>query len=171
MEKPALELTNSLNWNSAYRQTLQAKSTGVEGEFYPIPKQNFVCPSNLLLIGCSSTKAKDKWWLGARLSVSLSLSGFDSTFDFTGVAEIYRTNIGLKRLKLLQWRAYKPQPYIVTLDIPWWLQNLTVEAWWYDGEVSDNYEQLLQEINRKINAFRTQNPSTFSNVDDSILGL
>lgn len=150
MIDPILELTNSLNWNVAYKQKLQAQGTGVEGEFYPIRRQNFLCPSNLLLIGCSSTKAKDKWYLGCRVSVNLSLGEIDSGSDFTGVTEIYRANAPLRRLKLMHWRAYTPKPYLVILDIPWWLEQVSIEAYWYDGTESDNHLQLLETMDDKL---------------------
>ncbi|MCU0534234.1 MAG: hypothetical protein MUD14_10105 [Hydrococcus sp. Prado102] len=150
MDEPILELTSSLVWNVAYKDNLQVRPGTEPTTYIPIPNKNFLCPSNLLLIGCSSTAARSNWWLGCRVSVNLSLGAIDATSDFTGVAEIYRANVGLRQMKLLHWRAYEPKPYIVTLSIPWWLEHLSVEAYWYDGPHSDNYEQLLNEINGKL---------------------
>ena len=150
MLEPILELNAPNVWNLAFKQELNATPGSEPNSYNPIRRQNFLCPSNLLLIGCSSTKARSNWWLGCRVSVNLSLGEFDSASEFTGVAEIYRANVGLRQMKLLHWQAYEPKPYIVTLSVPWWLEQLSVEAYWYDGAQSDNYLEILQEINSKL---------------------
>lgn len=157
METPIVDLNGSLNWNIAYKQELLAEQTEIEGEFHPIPRQNFLCPSNLLLVGCFSTKAKPTWWLGCRVSVNLSLNKPDSSSTFSGTAEIYRANVGLGQLKLLHWRAYQPKPYLIILSIPWWLEHLSVEAYWYDGDISSNYQELLGEILSRLSPPETGN--------------
>jgi hypothetical protein len=161
MFEPILELTSPLVWNVAFRQDLQS----VNEE--PIPRKSFLCPSNLLLIGCSSILAKPNWWLGCRLSINLMLGSVDSTSTFTGVTEIYRANIGLRQLKLLHWRAYQPRPYNVLLYIPVWLKQLSVEAYWYDGTESSSYEELLKGIDNRTIAIEQGINTIANNQTDS----
>ncbi|MGL5805390.1 MAG: hypothetical protein ACRC11_08095 [Xenococcaceae cyanobacterium] len=170
MEKPILDLSNPLSWNIAFQQTLKATPTGNAGEFYPIRRQNFLCPSNILLIGSSSTKAKSSWWLGCRVSVNLSIGPPDSSSKYTGIIEVARANVGLNQLKLFHWQEYEPKPYVILLFIPWWLEEVEIEAYWYDGPESSSYEELLKGIDvRTINIEREisliNNNGTDSNTD------
>lgn len=149
MDSPILELSNPLVWNIAFKEKLIAIPTGVEGEFYPIRRQNFLSPSNMLLVGCSSAKAKSNWWLGCRISVNLSIGSPDSSSTYTGIIEVKRENVGLKQLKLIRWQEYEPKPYFILLYVPWWLEELEVEAYWYDGNQSSSYNELLKGIDQR----------------------
>lgn len=150
MIEPILDLGNNLNWNLALKTDLNAVPTGVADEFYSLPPRFFGSPSNIVLIGVRSEKSKPRWKLGARVQVRANIGNFDSTSAFAGLITVYNTNILLSELKLLHWRKYPSDNYTVRLSFPYWLSHVYVEAYWYDGPVSDNHEQLLNEINSKL---------------------
>lgn len=147
MLKPILELTGSTSWNIAYKRDLFADADENQPKgFRPIPRQNFLCQSNLMLIGVSSNAAKSTWYTGAYIEVNLLLGSVDSESAYPGVTQILNARIGLRRLTLLHWYEYEPKPYAILLNVPRWISQLSVEAYWYDGPQSDNYLQQLEGI-------------------------
>lgn len=152
MAKPLLELSSNLSWNLLTRRQLVAAPGSEPNTYIPIPRQNFLCESNLMLIAFKNPRARVNWWLGAWVSVNLLISP-DTYTDFASVAEIQRQSCPLKKFTLMHWKAYDPKPYAILVEIPWWHEEIQFEAYWYDGSESDTYEQLLLDINQKLDEF------------------
>jgi hypothetical protein len=149
VDRPLLELNSNLTWNLAHRVDITAQYTSDQKAFYPIPRQTFTVPSNRILVGTVSDKARSSWWLGCRVSVNIDLGVFDSTSRFGMLGEVWRENVGLRQLRHIEWDDYGVSQYTIILYIPFWLEHFYAEAWWYDGTASSSYEELLKGIDAR----------------------
>jgi|ERR671933_1828864 hypothetical protein len=149
MEKPVLDFGENLNWDLLRRGTYQGIQTDSNG-YKPIPEIALLLPSPIALVGCKSDMALPWWWLGCRASVLLRISP-SSTSEYMGLVEIYRQNCRLNNLTLLRFPEYQPKPYVLSLSVPKWLSNLSIEVWYYSGIISDSYQQSLDRIESRLN--------------------
>lgn len=97
--------------------------------------------SHILLIGTHSQKAEAHWFLGARASQYLYVSPSMNSNLISGVQTSEVKRIGLNRLTLVQFPNYGILPYILQLEIPYWLEDIYVEVWEYQGIYADENQQ------------------------------
>lgn len=89
--------------------------------------------SHILLIGTASNSAKQHWFLGAKASQYLYVSPSPTTDFVSGVQVANAINVGLNRLTLVKFDNYDISPYILKLEIPYWLEDIYIEVWEYFG--------------------------------------
>lgn len=126
-------------------------------EYTPISPIYATPRSRLLLIGTQSDSAEPRWFLGARASQYLYVSPSMTTAYVSGVQAADIKSIGLNRMTLVEFKDYGVSPYVLQLAIPYWLEDISVEVWEYQGYIpidADNSEILdrLDAIEDKLDA-------------------
>lgn len=91
--------------------------------------------SHILLIGTQSNSALSHWFLGARVSQYLYVSPSTTPNLISGVQTSDIKRVGLNRLTLVKFEDYGVLPYILQLEIPYWLEDIYVEVWEYQGNI------------------------------------
>lgn len=109
--------------------------------------------SNILLVGSQSNSAEKHWYLGARISQYLYISPSSSTNFVQGIEAQEQKRIRLGNLTLVSFKDYGIYPYVLAVEIPYWLEDVYIEIWEYKQVVSDlvqliNIEGLYQRLER-----------------------
>lgn len=123
--------------------------------FTPIPPVYAVCNTNTVLVGTFSQTAKPYWFLGGRVSQFLSVSPSLSSNFISGVQAGASRNVGLNRLNLLKFDDYDIYPYTLSIDTPYWLEDIYIEVWQYEGGDNTDADDILirlDSIEMKIDA-------------------
>lgn len=150
------ELKNKENWkliSSETRNVVYKDGTKPSDDKYrytPIPPIFAAPNSNVLLVGIRSESALPHWFLGARVSQYLYVSPSNSPNLVSGVQVAGHIKAGLNRLTLCQFLNYGIYPYVVQLDIPYWLEDIYVEVWEYRGlQLNEDvqYENIMSRLN------------------------
>jgi hypothetical protein len=102
--------------------------------------------SNTLLIGAVSETAKKYWYLGARASKYLYVSPSTTSGFIRGVQVSDVKQIALGRMNLVEFKDYDVTPYTLQLDIPYWLEDIYIEVWEYDGYIEPGYQEVLDRL-------------------------
>lgn len=105
--------------------------------------------SRVLLIGTQSNSAKSYWFLGARVSQYLYVSPSMNSNLISGVQTSDIKRVGLNRLTLVKFEDYGVYPYTLQIEIPYWLEDIYVEVWEYQGIYADEnqqYEELIARL-------------------------
>ena len=114
--------------------------------YKPIPPI-FATPSvNTLLVGTFSQTAKPYWFLGARASQYLYVSPSMSSNFISGVQAGNTINVGLNRLTLIEFKDYNISPYVLHLEIPYWIEDIYVEVWEFTGYMQPDYQDILDRL-------------------------
>lgn len=144
------------NWikllsNKLVVQYIKGDSSKKEYKYVPIPPIYITPNSNTLLIGVQSNSAKKHWYLGARISQYLYVSPSTSPNFIQGVETSDQKRVRLNNLTLVNFKDYGIYPYILAIEIPYWLEDAYVEAWEYNQVVNDPTQQLnIQEIKQRL---------------------
>lgn len=137
-------VNDRLNWDSLLKQTYEAQPIPDKPNAYrPIPTISLFVESSCayLMVGVKSNHPETKpwWFLGAWLSARLPISP-STLSEFVSSVETYRTMIRLGTLTLVRLPQFLNLPgmdlvpYVVTLQIPYWIKGAYVEVWVYSGE-------------------------------------
>jgi len=145
------------NWQKTYDQLHNAtKPTATS--YIPIP--SFVIgqlfSAHTLIIRTESSNAREWWWLGCRLQMTIEVSGTDF-----GSFTAERVACPLNQGKLIRFPRLTDY-YRLKVEIPYWLDNLRIQIWAYtapnggDVEDDDNVLDLLirddlERLEGKIN--------------------
>lgn len=109
--------------------------------------------SHVLLIGTYSKNARAHWFLGARASQYLYVSpSMNSSFLTSGVQASDTKKIGLNRFTLVEFKNYNIVPYVLQLDIPYWLEHIYVEVWEYQDDLVNDVDDRLFDIQATLDA-------------------
>lgn len=116
----------------------------------------FATPSShILLIGTYSRTAEPHWFLGARVTQYLYVSPSMNSNLISGVQTSEIKRVGLNRLTLVEFPNYNISPYAIQLEIPYWLEDIYVEVWEYEGYYLDKNEQF-EEIILRLDSIEEQ---------------
>ena len=153
---PVWDLATRENWElllSESRTVTYTSGTPTDDTYkYTSISPFYTTPhSHILLIGTSSNSALNHWFLGARASQYLYVSPSLSSNLISGVQTSEIKRIGLNRLTLVQFPNYKVLPYVLQLEIPYWLEDIYVEVWEYQGAYYGEDEQYENTILRLEN--------------------
>ena len=91
---------------------------------------------------------------------TLYVSPSTSSNLISGVQTSEVKRIGLNRLTLVEFPNYNILPYVLQLEIPYWLEDIYIEVWEYQGAYygeDEKYENTivrLESIEEKIDALR-----------------
>lgn len=106
--------------------------------------------SHTLLIGTRSNSARQHWFLGARASQYLYVSPSNNFSYTSGVQALDIKKIGLNRLTLVEFKNYNVIPYVLEIDIPYWLEDIYVEVWEYISTETDLLDDRLHGIENSL---------------------
>jgi len=150
--KTPIEIESNLSWNRLVRQSFQAipvpESWNAQWRFQ-IPPVSYSANGFVYLIGVGSDSAPATWRLGC--SVRLASGAVpDSTGEFSSAAGLPlriddRRPCTLGSYTLLTWPDMNlTDPHLI-IEFPHWLQDATIEIFWYDGETTDDFFSKLRE--------------------------
>lgn len=152
-----LDLVNRENWRlvlSERRTVTYKNGTSPANDKYqytPIDLIFVSLNSNVLLVGSQSNSAKKHWYLGARISQYLYVSPSAGSNFIQGVEAQEQKRIRLGNLTLVNFKDYGVYPYVLAIEIPYWLEDAYVEVWEYNQIVTDlNQEFDLQGIEQRL---------------------
>lgn len=111
--------------------------------------------SHILLIGTQSNSALAHWFLGARASQYLYVSPSTTSNLISGVQTSEIKKLGLNRLTFVQFPNYNILPYTLQLEIPYWLEDIYIEVWEYQGVYADANQQY-DDLVLRLDAIETQ---------------
>lgn len=157
---PLWDLATKGNWELilSQQQSVVKKNQRSEDEYEytPISPIYATPEAHILLIGTHSQSAKPHWFLGARASQYLYVSPSMTTNLISGVQTSDIKRVGLNRLTLVKFEDYNIVPYVLQLEIPYWLEDIYVEVWEYQGNYygqDEQYENIivrLESIEEKL---------------------
>ncbi len=49
-------------------------------------------------------------------------------------------------MNLVEFKDYDVSPYVLQLDIPYWLEDIFIEVWEYTGYVDPGYQEVLDRL-------------------------
>lgn len=156
-----LDLATKENWElliSESRTVTYTSGTPANDNYKYTPISPFFANPNshILLIGTASNSALNHWFLGARASQYLYVSPSVNSNLISGVQTSEVKRVGLNRLTLVRFPDYGILPYVLQLEIPYWLEDIYVEVWEYQGMhygEDEQYENIilrLESIEEKI---------------------
>jgi hypothetical protein len=113
-----------------------------------------------VLIGAFSETAKPHWFLGGIVSQYLFISPSTYLGFMSGVKAEKVINIGLNRLNFIEFKTYNLNSYVLEIKIPYWLEDIYIEVWEYQGYEAPNFinadleaiKEDLERIEAKIDA-------------------
>ena len=144
---PLWDLATRENWqlilNEKRTVTYKDGTSPVNDEYkYTAISPIYASPnSRTLLVGTYSESALPYWFLGARVSQYLYASPSPTTNLMSGVQTSDIKRVGLNRLTLVKFEDYGIYPYVLELQIPYWLEDIYVEVWEYQGQIDDVAQQ------------------------------
>lgn len=152
-----LNLANQKNWRLILgeRRTVTYKNgtspTDDKYRYEPIDPIYVSPNSNILLVGSQSNSAEKHWYLGARVSQYLYVSPSASANFIRGIEAQEQKRIRLNNLTLVNFKDYGIYPYILAIEVPYWLEDAYVEVWEYNQVVTESIQQFnIQEIKQKL---------------------
>lgn len=149
---PSWDLTTRGNWEllvSERRSVIYTNNTSPDSITYkytPISPIYVTATTHTLLVGIVSNSARRHWFLGARVSQYLYVSPSAAQGLISGVQASDIKKAGLSRLTLIEFKDYNVVPYVVEVDIPYWLEDVYVEVWQYNGSVPKGEQPDLTEL-------------------------
>lgn len=149
----AWDLATKENWElllseRRIAQRIPNSDPTYEYKYNAIPPIYITPNSRILLIGTQSNSAKSHWFLGARVSQYLYVSPSMNSNLISGVQTSDIKRVGLNRLTLVKFEDYGVYPYTLQLEIPYWLEDIYVEVWEYQGVYADENQQHEELIAR-----------------------
>ena len=140
-----MEFGNNLNWDLVLRTSYVAPlAPETKRGFLPIPNKIIEADRYTLAIGVSSNKAKPTWRIGAFVAPRLLFS-VSSTSEYTGLVRSDDSKpVFLNQLTLVQFQDFGTTPYALEISIPFWISQLSIEVWKYQGD--DDARPLQEQI-------------------------
>ncbi len=115
--------------------------------FIPISNMFVALDKYVLLIGISSIKNVKPWWfLGGRASQFLYLSPSSTPELSLGVQACEQKRLRINSMNLVQFQNFGFVPYVLLIEIPYWLEDVHVEVWKYLG-FEDNAPETTNNNN------------------------
>lgn len=153
---PVWDLATREDWNLiltesrvAERKPTNPDPARYEYLYTAIPPIYATPNSHVLLIGTYSRSAEPHWFLGARVSQYLYVSPSMNSNFVSGVQTSDIKRVGLNRLTLIEFPNYNILPYVIQLDIPYWLEDIYIEIWEHQGyhlDESKRYEDIIARL-------------------------
>lgn len=132
--------TDTLEWNLVARQTYLAPTTPTP-YLNRLPDRQFLIEnSHVLIIGARSDGARSYWQTGSWASQLLPFLP-SSTTDYVAAVQHERRWIRLRVLNLLIFPKII-DTWILNLAFPYWLPDVSVEIWRYDGADIDQFQRF-----------------------------
>ena len=125
---------NKDDWQSILtfeEEVISVQNMGIS--YIPITPKYVQVYKHLIMIGAYSNTAKPWWFLGATVSQYLFISPSATIELPIGVQVAGKQAAGLNRLTLMQFQNFNVTPFVLMIEIPYWLKHVYVEVWEYVG--------------------------------------
>lgn len=142
------DFSDTMEWNLVARQTYNANVNAALQNRLPA-RQWFIQNSNLLIIGVRSSTARTYWKTGGWAS---QIQPFlpSTVSEFAAAVQSDRKWLQLGRMTLLTFPKLL-SGWILNIDFPYWLDQVYVEIYRYDGRDYTTFERLAT-LEQKIDA-------------------
>jgi hypothetical protein len=141
MSRQFPDFRENLEWNLVARQSYQAPQNVQVSDRLPA-RQFLIENSHLLIIGTSSTSARSTWRTGGWAAQILPFLP-SSTSVYVAAVQGQGKWLRLGTLTLVEFPKIMPT-YLLEISFPYWLDNVSIEVWRYDGRDLDTFERLDQ---------------------------
>ncbi len=147
-----IEIESNLSWERLYLKTFTASPVNEEegkNWKYQIPRTVIRCQGFTFLVGVKSNSALSHWRLGCTVQYA-SYSSPDSLGIFNSDV-ITLTRIEDRKICLLNsytlciWPDLNASLTCLIIEFPHWLQDATIEIFWYNGEYTGDFFSKLRE--------------------------
>lgn len=142
------DFSDAMEWNLVARETLIAPTTPTPWQ-NRIPARSYLIQnSHVTIIGVRSTSARSRWFTGGWASQILPFTP-SSTSEYTAAVRHESRWLRLNNQTLVIWPRILPT-WLLTLDFPYWLEEVRLEVWRYDGadlDVFNRIDSLEQNLN------------------------
>lgn len=143
----AYSLADRLNWDLVERSSREQEPMGtfdIRGrpEYRAIRPLLLGVESRVLLVGINSEGSRAGWKLGAWATQRLLISPSSTTIFPSQPKISNRFFCQLNTLTLIEFPDWNESPYLLELDIPFWLTQITFEIWQYSGPMNDTYVEI-----------------------------
>jgi hypothetical protein len=131
-------LADRLNWDLVARDTKSQQNRGTF-DIYGRPEYLAIAPillgvdSRILLVGINSEGSRAGWKLGAWASQRLLISPSSTTIFPSQPRTGQRHFCRLNSLTLIEFPNWNERPYLLELEVPYWLIQVGFEVWQYSG--------------------------------------
>ena len=144
-------ISDRLNWDLVGRANyITAASATNPDTHVPIPTQQMICDRPIILVGCNSVSALPHWRLGCWISQRLIFTVSNTSEYLPLIKTRSSFPCELNTLSLISFPDYQISPYLLLIDIPRWLKDLSVEVWKYSGEPFDPIAIDLEAIKANL---------------------
>lgn len=134
------DFADAIEWNLVRRETLTAPETPTPVS-QRLPSRTYLIQnSHVLIIGLNSTTAKSGWFTGGWASMTLLFLP-SSTSDFPAAVDHQKKWLRLRSLNLVIFPKIM-NTWVLSLEFPYWLQDLYIEVWRYDGQDISTFERM-----------------------------
>ncbi|PSF33633.1 hypothetical protein C7H19_19805 [Aphanothece hegewaldii CCALA 016] len=144
---------NSDNWGQVWQGTFNAPQTPAPineiYKYYPMPPINIplLLESELVAFYATSSDAKETWHyagsVNQRIQTGIVTGGGSD-------AVVSKKRIWLNQVSVLRYPIKYQSTYALTVNVPYWIRNITLYLWEYIGPVNDAYEEKLDLIISEI---------------------
>lgn len=141
-ERQLPDFLNAVEWNLLARATYTAPETPTP-YLNRLPLRSYlVNNSHALIVGLDSASARSYWDTGAW---AYQLIPFlpSSTSNFPAAVQAGSHRLRLRRLNFIMFPRLSPQ-WILEMQFPYWLNDVSVEIWRYDGQDIDLFQRADQ---------------------------
>lgn len=140
-----MDFGNNLNWDLVLRTSYTAQlAPETKRGFLPISNKIIEIDKYTLAIGVGSTKAKPTWRIGAFVAPRLLFS-VSSMSEYGGLVRSNNSKaVFLNQLTLVQFEDFGLTPYALEISFPFWIEQLNIEVWKYQG--LDNAKPVQEQI-------------------------
>ena len=157
------QLENSLNWNLIQRQNYERQI--IEGNpdytdmhwtgsytYRAIEPIQIITPYKVLAIGIDSTLAPRHWRYAGSAFMFLP-SAVSSTQEIGGGrVRLAEVPLRLFELNFIQFPELTLDQYELEIRIPYWIEQISLEAWWYSGASPLPSSEALDRIEAKLDS-------------------
>lgn len=138
-ERQLPDFLDSIEWNLVRRETLTAPETPTP-YLNRLPLRSYLIQdSHALIIGLSSDSARSNWDTGAWCYPLIPFLP-SSTSNFPAAVQAGGHRLRLRRLNFVMFQRLSPQ-WILEMQFPYWLNDISVEIWRYDGRDIDLFQR------------------------------
>ena len=145
MSQIVAAINSPLAWEQVYSESREGYPLS-ENSYYPIPSYNvpIIFDSFLLMVGTSSQYARAHWKLGCWLTqvIDVPLADFDEI-------KLRKYFVPVNDATLIRFASIAPQ-YRLRVDVPWWMRELRLTIYEYQGTLDDSTEALIRSDSELI---------------------
>lgn len=141
------DFLNTIEWNLVARNSYTAPTTPTAVNNRLPNRQFLIENSHVVMIGTNSDGARSYWSTGCWASQLLPFLP-SSTSNYVSAVQSARRWCRLRTLNLLIFPKLT-NTWILDLAFPYWLPDVSVEVWRYDGRDIDQF-QRFNELEAKL---------------------